>query len=195
MDASGNVYLSGSLRGSIDWGNGVITNSGSVTTDGNSIISFDNNGIARWQVTGTASAIGSITPYSVCVSGPDECYFSSAVSGTVNYDTLTANQGGNYAFVLGKINVPVGSGIAENASQEMLNVFPNPAKNKLVICSRQWAINSVSIYNVLGTIKIHIDVPSINSLMPVELNISELPSGIYFLKAGNAKAKFIVQHE
>ena len=62
VDASGNVYLSGSLRGSIDWGNGVITNSGSVTTDGNSIISFDNNGIARWQVTGTASAIGSITP-------------------------------------------------------------------------------------------------------------------------------------
>ena len=200
VDAAGNVYLSGTARGSVDWGNGVISDAGSIPSNGISIISFDNNGIARWQL--TAGATGFVTPYSVFTGDQDDCYFSSSAVGTVTFDSLTTNQGGNYAFVLGKINSELTTAIIVPSTEEELFVYPNPVKEKLAIGSlptgqagRQYAINSVSIYNALGTIEMDIEVPATNSLMSIEMDISKLPSGIYFLLAGNVRTKFIVQHD
>lgn len=188
VDAAGNVYITGMLRGTVDWGNGVITNSGMITTYGNSIISFDNNGVARWQVTG--SATGFVSTYSLSVTGQDECYFSGSSVGTTTFDTLTTNVGGNYAFFLGKISPGNSSGISEVGSNGTLSVYPNPASNKLAIGNRQLAMTPINIYNVLGEIVMAIESQN----QQAEINVSNLPPGIYTLQAGNERTKFIVQH-
>jgi len=192
VDAAGNVYLAGIIRGIVDWGNGVITDAGAITNYGGSVISFDNNGVARWQVTG--SAAGFIAPYSLCVTGQDECYFSAGISGSVTFNSISANQGGGFAFLLGKISGSTSSGIDELSSGELLNVYPNPANNKLAIGSRQYAIKAIQIYNFIGELVLSVQLQASNFKPETTIDVSHLPAGSYFLQAGNARAMFVVQH-
>ena len=191
-DAAGNVYLTGTVRGSVDWGNGVITDAGVVTNYGNSIISFDGAGVPRWQITGTAT--GYMTPYSLCVSGPDECYFSSAAVGTTTFGSLTTNQGGNFAFLLGKISSGTSAGVNELSSGETPAVFPNPANDLLTINKGVTDGNAMAIYNALGEKMCDVSSPA-NGKLPVGLDVSKFPPGIYFLQTKNAGTRFIVQHD
>ncbi len=198
VDAAGNVYLSGTVRGIVDWGNGVISDAGQIPSNGISIISFDGNGMARWQVTGGGT--GFVTPYSVFTGDQDDSYFASAAVGGITFDSLTTNQGGNFAFVLGKINSTNTTWIDTYSSNEKLLVYPNPASNKLAISSVQLAINTIVIYNLIGEMILAVDLPTaipiaIGSKLQTEMDLSNLPSGIYILQAGNAFAKFIVQHD
>lgn len=193
VDANGNVYISGLLRGTVDWGNGVITTSGSVTNDGNSIISFDGNGIPRWQVTGIAAS--SITPYSLSVTGVDECYFTNSVRGTTMYDSVTTNSNGNFAFLIGKISDAASAGISETISENGIMVYPNPADQSAVIHSgSSVSVNDISVYDVVGK-KIDVsNLISLNSSRSAEVDVSLLPPGVYFLVAGPAQTKLIVSH-
>lgn len=198
-DDAGSVYLTGTIRGSVDWGNGVVTDAGASPSHGISIISFNGSGLPRWQKTGVAT--GFVTSYSVGVRNQDECYFSASAVGDLSFDSLTTNQGGNYAFVLGKISPFLTTAINEPIAADGLFVYPNPAKNKLAIrnlptgqSGRQYAINYVSIYDFLGTMAMNIEVPAASNLLTIEMDISELQSGIYFLQTGNVRTKFIVQH-
>jgi hypothetical protein len=193
VDAAGNVYLIGTLRGIVDWGNGVITDAGPIPSTGFSVISFSAAGIARWEATGNAT--GFVTPYSVAVSAADECYFAASVVGTTTFDTLTANTGGNYAFLLGKIGPSSSSAIAEVITSGAINVFPNPSDEFISIRSGP-GINKgeVLISNVLGekvlTAQSSVTAPALLT----DLDIRSLPSGIYFAAVGAARAKFIVRH-
>src|SRR6185369_14981607 len=95
---------------------------------------------------------GFIAPYSLCVTGQDECYFSAGISGSVTFNSISANQGGGFAFLLGKISGSTSSGIDELSSGELLNVYPNPANNVLAInFGQRDAIKSIEIYNMMGS--------------------------------------------
>lgn len=67
-------------------------------------------------------------------------------------------------------------------TREQLKVFPNPASNLLTVSTNKTfgEINAVEFYNPFGQIV----------LLPTQLNnidISELPSGLYFIKATNSR--------
>ncbi len=197
IDASENVYINGSIRGSVDWGNGVITDAGQIPSAAFSIVSFNSNGIAQWQITGGAP--GFATPYSTCIDGNGNCYFSASSVGTFTMDSHATNQGGNnFAFVMGKTGATATTGIDIFVSNETLNVYPNPADNKLGVSSRQFAIYPVSIYNVMGEkvlTKFSGEKTYRYDYILTEIDISDFPSGIYFLQSGNARTKFIIQHD
>jgi hypothetical protein len=68
-------------------------------------------------------------------------------------------------------------------------VFPNPASSRLTIRSGQFAIHTVSIYNLVGELVLDASLPpgnyrDANSLMQIQVDVSSLHPGIYFLKAG-----------
>lgn len=194
-DDLGNVYLSGTIRGTVDWGNGIVSDAGAIPSNGISIISFDNNGNARWQITGGAT--GFVTPYSLFKGDQDDCYFAASAVDDVIFDSLTTNQGGNYAFVLGKIGTSFTAGFVTARIKSLIS-FPNPADKKLVVSSRQYAINPVSIFNVMGenVLKLISNESSYgHDYFQIEIDVSNFPSGIYFLEAGSARTKFLVQHE
>ena len=80
------------------------------------------------------------------------------------------------------------------AADSSINIFPNPTKNQLTVRNKQCAINSISIYNMIGEISFTIE--NSNDLQ-FALDISEIPAGIYFIKLetekGTTVQKFIKQ--
>jgi hypothetical protein len=60
-------------------------------------------------------------------------------------------------------------------------IFPNPVINQLAVSSRQYAINSTSIYNISGELVMRPPMQCVNSQHQVEIDVHLLPPGIYFL--------------
>lgn len=194
VDASGNVYMTGTLRGLVDWGNGIVSDVGQTTSTGMAIVSFDNAGLARWQLTG--SSIGDITPYSIVVTGVDECFFGTGLVGEMTMDSVSTNQGNNFAFVVG--NISASTGINNQDLSNNFVLYPNPANDKLsfgplIPKGGTQAVSEISIYNSLGK-KVNSDKPVSSAMNQLEINVSKLPDGIYFLSVGDLNKKFVIRH-
>ena len=79
--------------------------------------------------------------------------------------------------------------IAEiNSDENLFLIYPNPVQDKLAIGSWQAPIGSIEILSILGTDvlafrPIVIRMPIVDYEFPVEIDVSMLPPGIYFIKA------------
>jgi hypothetical protein len=103
-------------------------------------------------------------------------------------------------------------GVQEVANtKEELTIYPNPCSEELLVRSDKLLVNTIEIMDVLGRIMmvrqahhdgdvLAVDSPLLPNLREglggFELNISNLPSGIYFIKATDEKgnvmnAKFV----
>ena len=79
--------------------------------------------------------------------------------------------------------------IAETHGSAAIQVYPNPTTGELTIDNGQLTINNVEIFDMMGRKQLSI----INCPLLIEINISHLPSGIYFLRIGNEWAKVVKQ--
>ena len=52
VDADGNAYVLGNQGGALDWGNNVITGSGTISDNSTVLLSFDDAGLPRWGLEG-----------------------------------------------------------------------------------------------------------------------------------------------
>jgi hypothetical protein len=129
---------------------------------------------------------GSVT---FTVSGGVQPYVISLIRYNYN-DTIggpfTGLEAGNYAIYVTDANGIKAtqpftinnniSGLAEN-SIPSIKVFPNPANDRLFVSAQN--ISDVEIYHVSGQIVLH---QLVNNENTIQLNISELASGSYFIK-------------
>ena len=72
--------------------------------------------------------------------------------------------------------------IEENTA--VFNVYPNPVENEVRIASVE-KIEEVTIYNVVGTTVYNVQC----TMNDVQLNVSELNSGVYFVKVKTAQGE------
>ncbi len=79
-------------------------------------------------------------------------------------------------------------GIAQQSINESVNLFPNPTNS--VITVHLYNNTNIKVFNVLGKIEIEKDFTFIPN-RKVDLDVSFLSAGIYFIKAGNEVRKFI----
>ena len=72
-------------------------------------------------------------------------------------------------------------------------VYPNPTTGELTIKNEELREGNatITIYDMMGNLVYEKHLLILNSQFLIELNVSHLPAGIYFLKAGNRIAKFI----
>jgi hypothetical protein len=95
--------------------------------------------------------------------------------------------------------------VGSNEEQSSFMVFPNPATTELRIKNSELKIKKIEIYSILGE-KVYSQQPktgntdasvSIFDPKPVTVNVSGLPSGLYFVKVltenGFAAGKFVKQ--
>lgn len=76
------------------------------------------------------------------------------------------------------------SGITEENLANSISVFPNPAVDNLVIeTSNQEKVTAVKVYDVLGKMLMN---NTVNDTERLELNVSELEKGIYYMEITTA---------
>ncbi len=83
------------------------------------------------------------------------------------------------------VSVCDGVGVNENNKEDMVEVYPNPATNSLTLTFAKGG-GTITIYNVLGEIVF----TSPNTTHTKEIDISALPSGVYFVRVQNEKQNF-----
>ncbi len=182
VDALGNVYLTGVTRGVVDWGNGVVSGAGAPVYSSVSILSFDQNGTARWSKQG--GGYNYHDAYALALNQQGDCYFAAVARDTIMFDTISVNLGGGLAFVLGKISTPLATSIYTSKNEEQFHVYPNPTKDQVTI-EFDSPENFFEIQDVTGKLlkkeEVHVRV--------YELDLRALKSGLYFLTAGDKNRK------
>ncbi|MBK5283859.1 MAG: T9SS type A sorting domain-containing protein, partial [Bacteroidia bacterium] len=111
--------------------------------------------------------------YSIClgITDNDGCSHSYCIS--YNLMRMDANN-----QIITVTVIP--TGIPENNSYVEINFFPNPATNQLTISNTQYEMERVEIYDVLGQLALSHQPPA-KSQQQITIDVSSLPSGIYFV--------------
>ncbi len=97
------------------------------------------------------------------------------------------------------ITVDVCTGTNSLASDIVTSIYPNPAHSmvKISFNSDSEKVNFVELYNSAGQLTFEKNITMKEIGNSFELNISEMPSGIYFIKfitdSGSFKKKLVIQ--
>lgn len=86
------------------------------------------------------------------------------------------------------ITFDVSAGVSQANSQELLNVYPNPAENEFTLAVSAQSINSVAVlYSATGVEVKRWKVTNEKS----QVNISDLANGVYYLRINNSTQKLV----
>ncbi len=81
------------------------------------------------------------------------------------------------------------TGVKPVNSQNSMQVYPNPAREFIAIKNIPDTQLQVTVYSITGSQVLNTQLSSANQL----INVSNLPKGLYFLKANNQVTKFTKQ--
>lgn len=142
--------------------------------------------VSTYDAYGTFTANGSTTNNVVRFSTDDNT--NTSINWWKTDPLVPLFQGSSSGFILWELTSSP-TGILESQSNQLFEMYPNPATNELHILNKEM-LTKVEIYNSLGQLQFS----TTNSL----IDISMLKSGIYILRAksekGNASQQFI-KHE
>jgi len=93
---------------------------------------------------------------------------------------------GTNGFTLVRDNSSLGSSDTE---LENFNLYPNPAKNKLTINSKNDPLKQIEVFNVLGQRIINLNF---SSSLSENIDISSLNTGMYLVKINNLTTKRLI---
>jgi hypothetical protein len=118
-----------------------------------------------------------------------------STAGTTNFTVQASNGTSPDATQALSITVNHTNGIVE-VLESSIAIYPNPAKDMLIIENAESRIVNIAIYDISGrTVGADLRVSPQNqgahTGAPQQINISHLPAGVYLVKAGNKTAKFV----
>ncbi|MEP7169799.1 MAG: T9SS type A sorting domain-containing protein [Bacteroidota bacterium] len=96
--------------------------------------------------------------------------------------TYNISDGGNCCIV------PLGTGIIENSLNENILITPNPNNGNFTIQSSIFNFQSLAVYDIFGNIVLSHRKPEARNF---ELDLSNHPKGIYFIKISTGKEMMI----
>ncbi len=172
-DATGNFYVSGIHKGTVDWGNGFISSTTVFAEPKIAVTCINSAGVVQWVKMGGSNNLNNV--HALAVSGGGDCYFTGSFSDSATFDTISINTTNFNNFILGKIGQPTLTGLDDsNAFSVMLS--PNPSYGELFI--PESALGSeLLICDIAG--RVVYESENLNSRY---LNLSELSPGNYFLQ-------------
>jgi hypothetical protein len=102
-------------------------------------------------------------------------------------EPITLQHGEFHIYTSKKLHQGTYLDVNENYSQSMLNLYPNPVKDNVMIDSEE-AIMEVSIFDVYGKVVTNLPVASQRQ---VQVKTENLPSGLYILRINLAGGEVI----
>ncbi len=104
---------------------------------------------------------------------PVTSYTLGAVNVTVTPSAFSVNQ--NFCTVVGLEN--------NSTDRSGIEIYPNPANDKLYISEKNYAVNSIEVFDVNGR-----NIKSVEKLSSID--VSNLSNGIYFIRIKTDKGEF-----
>jgi Secretion system C-terminal sorting domain len=184
LDNQGNIYLSGRASANIDWGNG-ITSGGEGLYKTAIVLKFNSEGNPIMAKTATSEFSTRFDGVSITNEG--DIYVAGIGLGEASFGNITYTPQNEQEYY------PFAAKLSENAAglpnenNKSLSIYPNPAKEYLYI-NRITDPISGSIYTITGQ-----KVKDFEATEAQGINVTDLCSGIYILKAGSIVSKFIKQ--
>jgi len=187
VDQDNNVYLSGFVRGTIDWGNGV------QSTGDNYydllLLKFSPEGDVQWSKSGGGTSF--VKSISMTVDTEGNCYMAGIGGGEMTFDDITHyEEGFLYPFLI-KLNSSLNVGIGSPTTADLIvKIYPNPAVDFATIISDE-EMTELSIYNQSGQLIYRNDI----NAKSYTHNVSGFQKGHYILSvksSGGAISKHII---
>lgn len=113
-DGAGNVYVLGTTNGELDWGNGVVTDAGTNQDQDVTLLSFDTNGDARWQLHGGSDSYDVVQELSVLPEGI--CHFIGTTGSTYTLGDFSVDPENARASVTVRVDDALSTGLAPTAA-------------------------------------------------------------------------------
>lgn len=179
IDQNNNPYIAGFIRGDIDWGNGLISES---TDIGYDLMALKYNPDGELIYEKTAGGMMFDKAVSSYLNTNGDFYLAGFGSDTIILDTITHYQDGFYYPFLTKISEDdINTGLDRNNTQAKVELFPNPITDKLNVRIDGTNDESIALSQILdinGTIVSEYNNGYTNE---IEMQTDNLVSGIYFL--------------
>ena len=183
-DASGNIYLTGTVRGQVDWGNGVVSNGITLGARAQTVVAFANNGVPLWEKT---SLPGTLNAQNVTCDEAGTVYFTGHTLGSYTLAPTTVNEGGMQAFVDGRIDNS-STAISQPQNNEGTKVWPVPASSSLFVNIPEKR-SGYRLVSATGTTIQSAFLPKGLST----IDISPFANGVYTLRFDDGRALRVVK--
>jgi hypothetical protein len=181
VDDNGNVYMMGSQRGTIDYGNGIILNTSSPANRMISVMKVNSNGQTDW-VKLAGNDLFNVSQ-SLTASSNGDCYFTSYVKDSAFFDSFFIQSGSAMNYVVGKISSNV-TGMQDHNSFADLSLIGNPSAG-IIQLPEQLLGSELRIYSMTGSL-----VYADSELASTRLDLSDVIEGVYVIQCINGKALF-----
>lgn len=183
-DAAGNVYLTGTVRGQTQWGNGVVSDAITIGAYAQTVVAFDGSGTAQWAITSNPS---SMNAQAVSCADDGTVFFTGHVLGPYTMGGETVNSGGMQAFVDGRID-GLNTQVSAAAPSTGSKAWPNPATDRILLeamAGERYSIfSSDSRIVASGLLR-----PGIN-----EIDLARLGTGVFTIRTvSGSLARFTKQ--
>lgn len=123
VDGAGNPYITGTVRGQVDWGNGVLSTAGALTDHAQTIVAFEADGTPLWA--STSAPGGSITSHTLTCPLNGSLYFSNHSNDVFSYPPLETGSSGAQTFTIGRIS-NTSTGMDRSEVRTPPTAFPSP---------------------------------------------------------------------
>ncbi|MEM9981683.1 MAG: T9SS type A sorting domain-containing protein, partial [Bacteroidota bacterium] len=165
-------------------------------------ITFYRDGEKLWKTTvGNGGTEWDVAQYLLLRIGTGDTGWGGDPDQNTNADNWPATMEVDYVRVYQKDQISARTYAAENsaensaaiadvANRKPLMVFPNPAGNYVTVTYPMGQEESILIYNAQGIL---VNISAFNASSSARVDISQLPSGMYYLKVGAQITKFIKQ--
>ncbi|MBK9175194.1 MAG: hypothetical protein IPM46_02420 [Flavobacteriales bacterium] len=134
VDVNDRPYLMGTLRGQVDWGNGVVSDGLTLGAQTITIVSFSPDGTPQWEATSTPTGFCQAQTLTA-MAEEDALHFAAHITSQLTFNPHTTNVGGMQAAMVGRIG-GLSTGVEPATAPQMLSTWPNPATDLLFI---EWA--------------------------------------------------------
>ena len=183
-DANGNVYLTGTVRGQVDWGNGVVSDALTLGARGQTVVAFANNGAPLWAKT---SLPGSLNAQNVSCDEAGNVFFSGHTVGPYTFTPTTVNEGGMQAFADGRIDAS-STAIDQPQDNSGITVWPVPASTSLTIVNPEQR-SGCRLVAATGSTVMRSIVPHGTST----IDLSTMATGVYTLRFDDGRTVRVVK--
>lgn len=178
LDSENNLTLTGFIRGSIDWGNGMVTESTNVGYD-LLVVKYNTEGEVIMEKHGGGESFDKAISSTLDSDG--NLYIAGFGYDSTKFDDIETYYESYYPFLLKLNNENVSTGIQNNTISNLLRVYPNPVSEVV-------SIDTDKIYGELSIIQlVDINGSVLENMRAfgksrIQIDLSQYGSGVYFLK-------------